>query len=91
MKKINLLCTFIITATSARPHNFDLQPLIRPVYYNNNHEFAIDQRKWGYDASNKVWNFGSQKLQIERELQWEASPRKATIVYAGLITSENLP
>ena len=38
---------------------------------------------WSYDATNKVLTVNGVKLYLQREVDWEASPRKATIVYAG--------
>lgn len=39
---------------------------------------------WSFDATNNVLTVGSVKLYVQREVDWEASPRKHTIVYAGL-------
>ncbi len=39
---------------------------------------------WSYNSATKVLTIGSTQLCIEREVDWEASPRKLTIVYAGL-------
>lgn len=39
---------------------------------------------WTYDADRKLLTVGTQQLCVERELDWEASPRVPTIVYAGL-------
>jgi beta-xylosidase len=41
---------------------------------------------WSYDASNRVLTIGTQKLYVQREIDWEKSPRAATIVYAGYDT-----
>ena len=38
---------------------------------------------WSYDATNKVLTVNGVNLYLQREVDWEASPRKATIVYAG--------
>ena len=38
---------------------------------------------WSYDATSKVLTVNGVKLYLQREVDWEASPRKATIVYAG--------
>ena len=39
---------------------------------------------WRYDASTRTLTLGtSTKMYVQRELDWEASPRRATIVYAG--------
>ncbi len=45
---------------------------------------GVLQGTWTYDSSNKVLTIGNQKLYVEREADWEASPRKHTIVYSGL-------
>jgi len=39
---------------------------------------------WSYNATTKILTIGSTKLNVQRELDWEASPRKPTIIYAGL-------
>lgn len=39
---------------------------------------------WSYDASKKILTIGSEKVCVQRELDWEANPRVATIVFAGL-------
>lgn len=40
--------------------------------------------KWSYNANTKTLTIGTVKLIVQRELNWEASPRVPTIVYAGL-------
>ncbi|MDD5185624.1 MAG: glycoside hydrolase family 43 protein, partial [Paludibacter sp.] len=40
--------------------------------------------KWTYNADTKTLTIGSVKLKVQRELDWEASPRVPTIVYTGL-------
>ncbi len=48
---------------------------------------------WTYDASKKwlTFNVDGKKVVVcvEREADWEASPRRATIVYAGTEKSLN--
>jgi len=39
---------------------------------------------WSYNATTKTLTIGSQKLKVQRELDWEVSPRVPTIVYTGL-------
>ncbi|MDD5895227.1 MAG: arabinan endo-1,5-alpha-L-arabinosidase [Prevotellaceae bacterium] len=39
--------------------------------------------QWSFDASDNTLTIGGVKLYLSREVNWEASPRKATIVYAG--------
>lgn len=38
---------------------------------------------WSFDAATNTLTIGSQKLLLCREADWEAKPRKATIVYGG--------
>ena len=38
---------------------------------------------WSFDAENNVISIGTNKIYIQREVDWEASPRKATIVGGG--------
>lgn len=42
---------------------------------------------WSFDADNNVLTIGNTKLYVEREVDWEASPRKLTLVFAGLNAS----
>lgn len=39
---------------------------------------------WSYDADNQVLTANGVKLYLQRECDWEASPRTHTIVYVGL-------
>lgn len=39
---------------------------------------------WSYDANKKILTIGTTKLNVQRELNWEVSPRVPTIVYSGL-------
>lgn len=39
---------------------------------------------WSFDGTNRILQINSQKLYVQREVDWEASPRKVTLVYAGL-------
>jgi beta-xylosidase len=41
---------------------------------------------WSFDATHNVLTIGSLKLYLQREVDWEATPRHATIVYAGYDT-----
>lgn len=40
--------------------------------------------KWSFDATTGILTANGVKLYVKRECDWEASPRRATIVYAGL-------
>lgn len=39
---------------------------------------------WSYNATKGILTIGSAKVYVKRELDWEAKPRKQTIVYAGV-------
>lgn len=39
---------------------------------------------WSWDKANKILIVGNLKLCVEREVDWETTPRKHTLVYAGL-------
>nr|WP_321353951.1 arabinan endo-1,5-alpha-L-arabinosidase [uncultured Draconibacterium sp.] len=43
---------------------------------------------WSYDESNKQLTLGNVIVCVEREVDWEASPRAVTLVYAG--TEKNM-
>lgn len=43
--------------------------------------------EWSWDSVHKVLTVGNLKLYVEREVDWEATPRKHTLVYAGLNSS----
>ena len=40
--------------------------------------------KWSYDAQNRILTANGVELYLMRECDWEAEPRRHTIVYAGL-------
>ncbi len=40
--------------------------------------------KWSFDASTNTLTANGVALKVQRECDWESSPRKATIVYAGI-------
>lgn len=42
---------------------------------------------WLFDSESNILTIGSIELCVERELDWEASPRKATIIFSGLNSS----
>lgn len=43
---------------------------------------------WSYDAENQILTANGVELYLQRECDWEASPRKPTIVYAGVTTAK---
>lgn len=40
--------------------------------------------KWSFDSNTNTLTANGVKLKVARECDWEASPRKATLVYAGI-------
>lgn len=44
-------------------------------------------KSWSFSPDDNVLTIGNVKLYVQREVDWEASPRVATIVYAGLSSS----
>lgn len=42
---------------------------------------------WSFDPSNNILTVGDTELYVEREVDWEASPREVTIVFSGLNAS----
>ena len=44
---------------------------------------------WNFDTSSNTLTIGSTKLKVQREVDWEAGPRKLTIVYSGLSGSKS--
>ena len=41
-------------------------------------------KDWTFDSSKNVLTIDNESFYLRRELDWEANPRKETIVYAGL-------
>jgi beta-xylosidase len=48
---------------------------------------AFSGLTWSLDTTKNILSIGSTQLYLAREADWEASPRHATIVYAGLSPS----
>lgn len=44
---------------------------------------------WNFDTSSNTLTIGTTKLKVQREVDWEASPRKLTIVYSGISGSKS--
>lgn len=44
---------------------------------------------WSYDATKKQLTMGNVIVCVEREVDWEASPRRVTFVYAGIAKTLN--
>lgn len=43
-------------------------------------------QEWSLDAENRTLTIGDKKMYLQHEVDWEANPRRATIVYAGYDT-----
>lgn len=57
----------------------------------NNHTVSNGEWKgaeWSYDATEQVLTIRNVKLYLRREPDWESSPRRPTIVYAGYTTTK---
>src|SRR5690606_34989758 len=46
---------------------------------------------WSYDATKKQLTLGNVIVCVEREVDWEATPRRVTFVYAGTEKNLNAP
>lgn len=44
---------------------------------------------WNFDTFSNTLTIGTTKLKVQREVDWEASPRKLTIVYSGVSGSKS--
>lgn len=44
---------------------------------------------WSYDATKKQLTLGDAVVCVEREVDWEATPRRVTFVYAGIAKNQN--
>lgn len=44
---------------------------------------------WNFDTSSNTLTIGTTKLKVQREVDWEVSPRKLTIVYSGVSGSKS--
>jgi len=44
---------------------------------------------WNFDTSSNTLTIGTTKLKVQREVDWEASPCKLTIVYSGVSGSKS--
>ncbi|MCW3805336.1 arabinan endo-1,5-alpha-L-arabinosidase [Plebeiibacterium marinum] len=42
---------------------------------------------WSFDSDKNILTIGSTQLCVEREVDWEANPRKVTLIYSGLSDS----
>ncbi len=45
---------------------------------------------WSFNAEKNILSVGTLKLYLSREADWEASPRKATIVFAGISSKQTM-
>ena len=45
---------------------------------------------WSFDATNNILTIAGVKTKVQREVDWEASPRKVTIVYSGVTGTKSI-
>lgn len=68
-------------------YNYGSQDASVSITLNSNHTItgsAFNGKSWSFDTSKNILTVDSTiKLYVQRECDWESSPRKATIVYAG--------
>lgn len=70
-------------------YNFGIQNTAKTLTLNNDGTMSgALNGNWSYDATKKQLTLGNVIVCVEREVDWEATPRKVTIVYAG--TEKNL-
>lgn len=50
----------------------------------------MDGQEWEFDSQKNILTIGGKKLYVAREADWETTPRKATLVYAGLNGKQTL-
>lgn len=67
-------------------YNYQKQDASTTMVLGNDHKVKSGWSvgsTWSFDATNNVLVIDTVKLYLKREVDWEASPRKVTIVYAG--------
>lgn len=67
-------------------YNYQKQQTSRTFTLNANHTVSGTWNagsQWSYNASTHVLTVNGEKLYVSRELDWEATPRRPTFVFAG--------
>lgn len=67
-------------------YKYGVQKMSEKMTLTANHKVnggTFDGQTWSYDVAAQILKIGSVEFCIQREADWEASPRTATIVYGG--------
>ena len=71
-------------------YNFGQQDVAETLTLNTNGTMSgALTGNWSYDATKKQLTLGNVIVCVEREVDWESSPRRVTLVYAGTQKSLN--
>lgn len=68
-------------------YSYGNQKTSNTMTLGDNHKITAGTWKggtWSFDASTNTLTCNKVELKVQREVDWEASPRKVTIVYSGL-------
>ena len=67
-------------------YQYGVQQTSTEMVLGTNHTVTSGDWKgqaWSFDATKNILTIGTHELMVQRETDWEASPRKATIVFSG--------
>lgn len=67
-------------------YSYQNQDVAVKITLGENHKVtgdAFNGMTWKFNVDKNILTIGAAKLYLQREVDWEASPRRATIVYAG--------
>ncbi len=70
-------------------YNYEVQIPSSEMTINADHTTSTGAA-WSFDATNNILTIGGVKTKVQREVDWEASPRKVTIVYSGVTGSKSI-
>ena len=67
-------------------YQYGIQKASTNVTLSSDHKAsgAWNNVTWSFDASTNTLKIGTIELKVQREVDWEASPRKVSIVYSGV-------
>lgn len=73
-------------------YKYGVQQVATSVTLTGDHKAtgAWNNATWSFNATTGTLTIGGMELLVQREVDWEASPRKVTIVYSGLSGSKSL-
>ncbi|NDV82537.1 fimbrillin family protein [Bacteroides sp. 51] len=72
-------------------YSINQQKVAIDMVFSENHTITSGTWKgatWSYDEEKQILTANGVKLYLQREVDWEATPRQHTIVYAGYTTSK---